>query len=132
MGKKKISVEVDEAEADKVVAAVEAAETEAGGEVVEPTVEDVAEAPADVPAPEAPTSEDLPVPEAPAEPTVEPAPEAPVETPAPAAELPTDAHSYYVWKDGVFIKFFTNEEYKGEALKFARQYADEIGGTVEI
>ncbi len=48
------------------------------------------------------------------------------------AELPSDAHTYYVSKDGVFSKFFTNEEYKGDALKFAKQYAEEIGGEVYV
>jgi hypothetical protein len=50
----------------------------------------------------------------------------------PPNDLPLDAHTYYVWKDGAFVKSFSNEPYKGEALKFAQLYADEIGGTVQI
>jgi hypothetical protein len=49
----------------------------------------------------------------------------------PPVELPLNAHTYYVWKDGTFIKYFINEDYKGEALKHAQQFADEIGGTIE-
>jgi hypothetical protein len=48
-----------------------------------------------------------------------------------SAELPDNAHTYYVWKDGAFVKFFTNEDHKGEAKKFALLFAEEIGGTVE-
>ena len=54
---------------------------------------------------------------------------APIEPPATA--MPTDAHTYYVWNErGQFLKFFTNEVYKGEALKFAREFASSVGGTV--
>jgi len=47
------------------------------------------------------------------------------------AGLPVNAHTYYVFKGGNFVKFFTNEQYKGDAQKFAQQFADEIGGTLQ-
>ncbi len=54
-------------------------------------------------------------------------------TAAPVQEdLPDDAHTYYVWKDGVFDKFFTNEQYKGDAKRLALEYAAQIGGTVTV
>jgi len=48
-------------------------------------------------------------------------------------QLPPNAHSYYVYPQGsdVCAKIFTNEVYKGEALKFALEFAKEIDGTVQ-
>ena len=40
-----------------------------------------------------------------------------------------DAHTYYVYNaDGIFQKFFTQEEFKGEAYKFAKEFVDQNPG----
>ena len=65
--------------------------------------------------------------------TTEPAEETTAVT-EPVAEttLPKHAHTYYVWKDDTFVKYFTNEQYKGEAQMYAQKLTDEIGGIVSI
>jgi hypothetical protein len=101
MPKKKVSVSVEEAEADKVVSAIEAAETADGAEAVVPTVEDVQE------------------------PKIALSPEG-----KPSLTAPVDGKTcYYVWdNEGTFVKFFTVEQYNGEEFKYAKELADQHEG----